>query len=132
MLKKADSPTVAANNAGYFCGIVTVSGSVTSVVNPATAAVPDGTITFSFDIGTLQMAAAVRWWEQLKMPSDSTPALEAIQNPGTSQPASVFHMTKKMIVFVRRQNSTKPWRSGGQDCFHGRAGGAVAVFGALW
>ena len=58
--------------------------------------------------------------------------VEAIQNPGTSQPASVFHMTKKMIVLVRRQNSTKPWRSGGQDCFHGRAGGAVAVFGALW
>ena len=60
------------------------------------------------------------------------PEIEAIQNPGTSQPASVFHMTKKMIVFVRMANSTKPWRSGGQDCFHGRAGGAVAVFGALW
>ena len=29
------------------------------------------------------------------------PFLEAIQNPGTSQPASVFRMTKKMIDFVR-------------------------------
>ena len=61
-----------------------------------------------------------------------THILEAIQNPGTSQPASVFRMTKKMIDFVRMTNSTKPWRSGGQDCFHGRAGGAVAVFGAMW
>ena len=42
VLKKVDSSTVAAN-AGSFCGIVTVSGSVTSVVNPATAVVPDGT-----------------------------------------------------------------------------------------
>ena len=43
------------------------------------------------------------------------PPVEAIQDPGTSQPASVSHTTKKMFAFVRTSSSTKPWRSGRQD-----------------
>ena len=98
VLKKVDSSTVAAN-AGSFCGIVTVSGSVTSVVNPVTAAVPDGTSTFSFDIGTLQMAAAVRW-EQLKMSSDSTPTLLPVPKSMTGLPYTSSDDNDEAIFIV--------------------------------
>jgi hypothetical protein len=93
VLKKVDTLTVAAN-AGSFCGIVTVSGSAASAVNPTTVAAPDGTIKFSFDIETLRMAAAVQW-EQLKMSLGSMPPLWPIPRSIIDNRASLHELRQQ-------------------------------------
>ena len=63
----------------------------------------------------------------------ATPALEAIQSPGTScQPASVFRVTEKNTDFVRVTKLRARRAGTGVACLYGRAGGAITVLYARY
>jgi len=72
-------------------------------------------MTFCENGGTLLSVAAVTATGP-RTPAAAVPTVETIQCHGARQPACSVSYDVFVLFFVRMENSTKPWRSGGKDC----------------